>query len=153
MRKARPPVIPHPHRFILWCLTAGIAVVREFHRQEWASLWTGRGYRLHQVLDPEEVQTRAIWHALPIILEKVRTDRGPEKPEDSCCLAVISSNCTTALQNIWDHRSMVAQKMAAQSIDLHQRGIKAQLYWVSSHKNRLGDELADLLIRQNDSSK
>ena len=130
------------------CLTAGIAVVHKSHRQNWASPWTGRGYRLRQVLDAEEAETWAIWQALRIILEKVYTDRESKKPKDPCSLAVIYSDCTTALQKIGDNRGRVAQKIAAQSIELHQLGVEVQLHWVPGHRNIPGNELADLISHQ-----
>ncbi len=130
------------------CLTAGIAVVHKSHRQDWASPWTGRGYSLHQMPDSEDAETWAIWQALRIILEKVRTDRGSKKPEDPCSLAVIYSDCTTALQKIGDNRGRAAQKIAAQSIELYQLGVDVQLHWVPGHRNIPGNELADLISHQ-----
>ena len=41
-----------------------------------------RGYHLYQELDLEDAGARAIGQALRMILEKARTDRGPEKSED-----------------------------------------------------------------------
>ena len=84
------------------------AVVRITHRQDWASLWTAKGYRIHGALDHTDAETWAIWQALEVILEKVHTDCQTPKPwdrrestlQDPCSIAVIYPDCRIALQRI-----------------------------------------------------
>ena len=123
-------------------------MVHKSHRQNWASLWTGRGYSLHQVLDPEEAETWAIWQALRNILKESRTDRGSKEPEDPCSLVAIYSDCTSALQKIEDNHGRTSQKIATKSIELQELGIGIQLHWVPGHQIILGNELADIISHQ-----
>lgn len=123
-------------------------MVHESHRQNWASPWIGRGYRLHQMLDLEEAETWAIWQTLRNISKESRTDRGSEEPEDPCSLAVIYSGCTSALQKFGDNHGRTSLKIATQSIELQELGIGVQLHWVPGHQIILGNELADIISHQ-----
>ena len=129
----------------------GIAVVHKTHRQDWASLWTAKGYRIHRTLDQMDAEAWAIWQALEIMLEKVYNDRACVKPQDPCSVAVIYSDCITALRRIGNERpggGVVAQKIITQSIELKRLGVEVQLHWVPGHRNIPGNELADLVAKK-----
>ena len=53
----------------------GLAVVSKVHRQDWASPWIARGYRIEEALDQVDAEARAIWQAIRLVSEKVRKDR------------------------------------------------------------------------------
>ena len=129
----------------------GIAVVHKTHRQDWASLWTAKGYRIHRILDQSDAEAWAIWQALEITLEKVQFDRAWVKPPDPCSVVVIYSDCTTALKRIGNEKpggGMVAQNIITQSIELKRLGVEVQLHWVPGHRNIPGNELADLVAKK-----
>jgi len=129
----------------------GIAVVHKMHRQDWASLWTAKGYRIHGTLDQMDAEAWAIWQALEITLEKVYADRAYVKPLDPCSVAVIYSDCATALRRIGNDTSgsgVVAQNIISQSIELKRLGVEVQLHWVPGHRNIPGNELADLVAKK-----
>ena len=129
----------------------GIAVVHKTHRQDWASLWTAKGYRIHRTLDQMDAEAWAIWQALEITLEKVHTDRVCVKPLDPCSVAVIYSDCKTALRRIGNDRpggGVVAQNIISQSMELKRLGVEVQLHWVPGHRNIPGNELADLVAKK-----
>ncbi|KAI4137985.1 MAG: hypothetical protein L6R39_007019 [Caloplaca ligustica] len=52
----------------------GIGVVFKTHRQNWASLWTVRGYQIGKKLDQNDAELWAIWQALEIVLKRVNGD-------------------------------------------------------------------------------
>jgi len=129
----------------------GIAVVHKTHRQDWASLWTAKGYRIHGALDQMDAEAWAIWQALEITLEKVQTDRACVEPRDPCSVAVIYSDCATALRRIGNDKSssgVVAQNIITQSIRLKRLGVEVQLHWVPGHSKIPGNELADLVAKK-----
>ena len=130
---------------------SGIAVVHKTDRQYWASLWTAKGYRIREALEQTNAEAWAISQALQVILEKVHTDRAKVKPHDPCSLAVIYSDCTTALEMIKNGRSTsgkVVQKIIAQSVELQLLGVDVHLHWVPGHRNVPGNELADLVAKR-----
>lgn len=130
---------------------SGIAVVHKTHRQDWASQWTVKGYRIHEILVQMDVEAWAIWKALEVTLEKVHTDRACVKPQDPCSVAVIYSDCSTALQRIGNGKSgggVVAQKIITQSVELKRLGVEVQLHWVPGYRNIPGNELADLVAKK-----
>lgn len=130
---------------------AGIAVVHKTHRQYWASPWTAKGYRIRETLDQIDAETWAIWQALQVIIEKVHADRAERKPQDPCNLAVVYSDCQSALQNIGNSSSdggEVVQRIIAQSMELRWLGVGVHLHWVPGHRNIPGNELADLVSKK-----
>ncbi|KAL8707016.1 MAG: hypothetical protein Q9225_007884 [Loekoesia sp. 1 TL-2023] len=123
----------------------GIAVVHKMHRQDWASPWTANGYRMHHVLSQNEAEVWAIWQALEVILDKVRTDRQDVKPRDPCSLAVIYTDSQSALHRIGTVLTDVEQRIVTQSTELTRLGVKVRLHWVPGHRRVPGNELADLV--------
>ena len=129
----------------------GIAVVYKTHRHYWASEWTATGYRIYEALDQVDAEAWAIWQALQVTLVKVRTDRAKVKPEDPCCLAVVYSDCKSALQWIDSGYTIgrrVVQKIIALSSELRQLGVDVHLHWVPGHRGVPGNELADLVAKR-----
>lgn len=131
----------------------GIAVVHKSHRQDWASSWTAKGYRIHEALDQEDAEEWAIWQALQLILEKVSTDRVHAKPHDPCSVAVVYSDSKPALDRIAkatshdDVAPVVTRKIVGQSRELYRLGVEVQLHWVPGHRKIPGNELADLVSK------
>ena len=129
----------------------GIAVVYKTDRRYWASEWTAKGYRICEALDQIEAEAWAIWQALQVILEKVHADRAIVKPQDPCSVAVVYSDCATALGWIRDASSKggkVVKKIISQSAELQRLGVDIQLHWVQGHRNVPGNELADLVCKR-----
>ena len=130
---------------------SGIAVVHKTDRQYWASLWTAKGYRIREALEQTNAEAWAISQALQVTLEKVHTDRAKLKPHDPCSLAVVYSDCTSALEMISSGSSnsgKVVQKIIAQSVELQRLGVDVHLHWVPGHRNVPGNELADLVAKR-----
>ena len=128
----------------------GIGVAYKSHRQDWASPWTAKGYRIFKTLDGNDAETWAIWQALECVLEKANADRHFVKPQDPCSLAVIYSDCQHALRSIRRYESSngaVVQRIIAQSTKLEHLGIKIQLHWVPGHRNIPGNIVADSASR------
>ena len=129
----------------------GIAVVYKTDRRYWASEWTAKGYRIFEALDQTEAEAWAIWQALQSILEKVHADRAIVKPQDPCSVAVVYSDCASALEWIRDASSKggkVVRKIIGQSVELQRLGVDIQLHWVQGHRNVPGNELADLVCKR-----
>lgn len=129
----------------------GIAVVHKTHRQYWASLWTAKGYRIHETLDQTDAEAWAIWQALQVTLEKVHADRTNVKPQDPCSVVVVYSDCQEALRRIGNGNpddGKVVPKIIAQSIELQQLGVDVHLHWVPGHRDIPGNELADLVSKK-----
>lgn len=128
----------------------GIGVAYKSHRQDWASPWTAKGYRIFGSLDVNDAEMWAIWQALECVLEKAHADRQYVKPQDPCSLAVIYSDCHSALRRIGGYEpsnGAVVQRIIAQSIELERLGIKIQLHWVPGHRNIPGNVVADSASR------
>ena len=130
--------------------TTGIAVVHKKHRQDWASLWTAKGYRILETLDSRDAEAWAIWQALQITLEKAYANRAEVKPRDSCSLAVVYSDCAGALRRINGESDggKVVRKIIRQSIELQRLGVEVHLHWVPGHRNIPGNELADRVAKK-----
>ena len=129
----------------------GVAVVHKTHRQDWASPWTARGYRIREVLDQTEAGTWAIWQALQVTIERIYADRAELKPQDPCYVAVVYSDCQSALQNIGSGSSdggKVVRKIIAKSMELQRLGVDVHLHWCPGHKNIPGNVLADLVSKK-----
>ena len=129
----------------------GIAVVHKTHRQDWASPWTAKGYRIREVLDQTEAGTWAICQALQATIEKIYADRAELKPQVPCYVAVVYSDCQSALYNIGNGGSdggKIVQRIIAQSMELQRLGVDAHLHWCPGHKNIPGNVLADLLSKK-----
>ena len=129
----------------------GIAVVHKTHRQYWASPWTAKGYRIREALDQTDAETWAIWQALQVTIEKVHADRAKLKPQDPCYVAVVYSDCQSALKNIGSGSSdggKVVQKIIAQSMELQRLGVDVHLHWCPGHRNIPGNVLADLVSKK-----
>ena len=128
----------------------GIAVVHKAHRQDWASPWTARGYRIHDRLSQVDAEAWAIWQALQVILDKVGNDRLYVMPQDPCSIALVYSDCWSALDRIRTDRSdhgFVTRKIISQSVELEKLGVELQLHWVPGHRNIPGNELADIVSK------
>ena len=128
----------------------GLAVVHKTHRQDWASLWTAKGYRISEALDQMDAEAWAIWQALQVTLEKVQHDRA-YWGRDPCSVAVIYSDCKTALERIGKIKSggeKLVQKIIDRSLELRQLGVEVHLHWVPGHRNIPGNELADLVAKK-----
>lgn len=126
-------------------------MIHKTHLQDWVSLWAAKGYRICGALDQVDAEAWAIWQALEIVLEKVFADRKCVTPQDPGSVAVIYSDCTTALQRVGHDKpggGVVAQKIINQSIELKRLGVKVQLHWVPGHRNIPGSELADLVAKR-----
>ena len=129
----------------------GIAVVQKKDRRNWASEWTAKGYRIHEARDQWDAEVWAIWQALQTVLDKVHADRAQVKPQDPCSLAVVYSDCKTALRWIGNGSpkgGKVVQKVIAQSIQLQRLGVDVHLHWVPGHRDIPGNELADLVAKK-----
>lgn len=129
----------------------GIAVVHKTHRQDWASLWTAKGYRIYEALDQMDAEAWAVWQALQSILEKVHADRAKLEPQDPCSLAVVYSDCAWMLGRFANGRSgggKVVQKIIAKSLELQRIGVEVHLHWVPGHTKIPGNELADLVCKK-----
>lgn len=126
----------------------GIAVVHKMHRQDWASPWTANGYRIHHTLSQNEAEVWAIWQALELILDKVRTDHQDVEPQDPCSLAVIYTDSQSALHRIGSVLTDVEQSIVTQSTELKRLGVKLKLHWVPGHRRVPGNELADLVSKK-----
>ena len=88
----------------------GPAVVGKVHRQDWAYPWTAKGYRIEEALYQVDAEAWAIWQAMQLVLDKARDDRANLEQvlgkagvgranlgQDPCSIAVIYSDCLTAL--------------------------------------------------------
>ena len=101
----------------------GLAVVSKIDRQDWASPWTAKGYRIEEALCQVDAEACAIWQAMQLVLEKVRDDRANLEQvlgkagvgranlgQDPCSIAVIYSDCLTALERV------VAVKLGSEKV-------------------------------------
>ena len=130
-------------------ILTGLAVVYKSDRQDGASPWTARGYRIYLALEQQDAETWAIWQALQCVLEKVQADRESEKPRNPYSLAVVYSDCKGALYRISNNSGEVeVQLIIRQSVELKQLGVDVQLHWVPGHRNVPGNELADLVANK-----
>ncbi|KAL8910335.1 MAG: hypothetical protein Q9171_004379 [Xanthocarpia ochracea] len=129
----------------------GLAVVFKTHRQDWASSWTAKGYQIKKQLDRTDAGTWAIWQALELVLEKTYGDSGYEEPSDPCFLAVIYSDCQSALRRIGNlirGGGIVAQRIRNQTEELQELGVNVELHWCPGHRRVPGNSLADRLAKE-----
>ena len=128
---------------------AGLGVVHKAHRQDWASPWIAKGFRIHGTLDQEEAELWAIWQALQLTIEQAHSDRTQMRPRDPCSLVVIYSDAMSGLCAIRNYSGgAVVKEIIAQSMELERLSIKVQFHWTPGHRNIPGNELADLVSKR-----
>ncbi|KAL8643882.1 MAG: hypothetical protein Q9210_007519, partial [Variospora velana] len=103
----------------------GIGVTFKTHRQDWASSWTAKGYQIYKTLRQTDAEMWAVWQAMEIVLEKIYFDSGYPVPLDPCSLAVIYTDCQSALHRI-GHGAQgdgIAQRIGDEARELQELGI------------------------------
>lgn len=128
----------------------GIGVTFKTHRQDWASLWTAKGYQICKTLEQNDAEMWAVWQAMEIVLEKIYTDSGYIVPSDPCSLAVIYTDSQSALHRIGRcaQGDGIAARIGNQAKELQELGVNIELHWVPGHEKIPGNELADRMAKQ-----
>ena len=129
----------------------GLAVVHLAHRQDRASPWTAKGYRIHKRIDENEAEVWAIWKALVTILETVQTNCKNKHSQEPWSAVAIYSDSQHAVAKIGEgslKNRRLMRKIALISRQLRQMQVEVELHWEPGHWEIPGNELADMVSKK-----
>ena len=129
----------------------GLAVVHRTHRQDQASLWTAKGYRIHKWIDPNEAEVWAICKALVLILETIQTNCKNEHSQELWSAVAIYSDSQSAVAEIGKGslgNRRLMRKIVLISRQLSQMQVEVELHWEPGHQKIPGNELADIVSKE-----
>ena len=88
---------------------------------------------------------------MELVLEKTYWDSRYEEPSDPCFLALIYSDCQSALRRIRNFipgGATMAQRIRNQAEELQGLGVNVELHWCPGHRRVPGNSLADRLAKE-----
>ena len=129
----------------------GLAVVHRTHRQDQASPWTAKGYRIHKRISQNEAEVWAIWKALVSILETIQTNCKNEHSQEPWSAVAIYSDSQHAVAKIGEgslKNRRLMRMITLISRQLSQMQVEVELHWEPGHWKIPGNELADMVSKK-----